>query len=110
MEKTLHPDYIAKDFNSFCSIIEELEEIALSHSESLLAQPTLWYRGQACSEWEINPSVQRYIHVASERVLCHSFYHRVTQINTSHIPRNAYDQWAHQNIQVDDSHCSDNGS
>lgn len=93
MELTSEQIYIANDLNDICSIIEKLEESASLCSGGLVTQPTLWYRGQANSEWEIIPGIQRGKRASSEHVLCHSFYHGVSQIQSSPIPKHSYDQW-----------------
>ena len=93
MRLTFTPDNVANDFNDICAIIEQLEKRTSLFSVGFVTQPTLWYRGQANSEWELIPSIQRFDQAFSEHVLCHSFYHGVSQINTSPIPKNSYDQW-----------------
>ena len=86
-------NFVANDFNDFCAIIERLEERTAQHSADMITQSTLWYRGQANSEWEIVPGIQRLDRVSSEQVLCHSFYHGVSQITFPPIPKHSYDQW-----------------
>ena len=93
MRLTSESDYVANDFNDICTIIEQLENRASQYSVGMVTQPTLWYRGQANSEWEIIPSIQRFERVSSEQVLCHSFYHGASQISSSPIPKHSYDQW-----------------
>lgn len=93
MESISECNYVANDFNDLCSIIEKLEERVLFCSGGLITDPTLWYRGQANCEWDIMPSIQRIKQATSEHVLCHSFYHGVSQINSSRIPKHSYDQW-----------------
>ena len=93
MRITSESTYVVNDFNELCRIIEQLEQTTALYSESMVTQPTLWYRGQANSEWEIIPGIQRFDRAPAEHVLCHSFYHGVSQISTSPIPKNSYDQW-----------------
>lgn len=93
MKKLSKFQYIANDFNDICHIIEELEETASNYIGELVPQTTLWYRGQANSQWEIIPSIQRQGNQSSEQMMCHSFYHNVSQIIPSPIPLNLYDQW-----------------
>ena len=93
MRLTNEFDYVANDFNDLCTIIEQLEHITLLYSVGMATQSTLWYRGQANSEWEIIPGIQRFERASSEHLLCHSFYHGVSQINSSPIPKHSYDQW-----------------
>lgn len=86
--------YAINDINDLCSIIEAINENTISKlSERMITRPTLWYRGQANSEWAILPSIFRNNNKKSEQVLCHSFYHGATQIVSQKIPKTSYDQW-----------------
>ena len=93
MRLTNESDYVANDFNDLCTIIEQLEHRTSLYSVGMATQSTLWYRGQANSEWEIIPGIQRSERASSEHLLCHSFYHGVSQITFPPIPKHSYDQW-----------------
>ncbi len=85
--------YIAHDFNELCNTIDQIEKEVAQYADGLITQPTLWFRGQSDYRWAPVPSIQRFNRSTSESVLCHSFYHGVSQINSSYIPKAAYDQW-----------------
>ena len=86
--------YTVNDFNDLCSIIEKINESTIPClSKRMITKPTLWYRGQANSEWDIIPSVLRNDNKKSEQVLCHSFYHGATQIASNKISKTSYNYW-----------------
>lgn len=64
-----------------------------SHMNKMTTTPSLWYRGQSNSEWEVVPSIQRNGNLSHEQVLCHSFYHGANQIMTQSIPKSSYNLW-----------------
>lgn len=86
--------YTINDLSDLCMIIENIYDNVINKiSVRMITKPTLWYRGQANSNWSISPSICRNNNKKSEQVLCHSFYHGATQIMTQKIPKNLYDQW-----------------
>ena len=92
-DKKIYTDNNIKDL--FC-IIEKIYTITIGHSSymnKMTTTPSLWYRGQSNSEWEVVPSIQRNGNLSHEQVLCHSFYHGANQIMTQSIPKNSYDLW-----------------
>lgn len=86
--------YTINDLNDLCTIIESINDNVINEiSERMITKPTLWYRGQANSDWPISPSICRNNNRKSEQVLCHSFYHGASQIMPQKIPKGSYDQW-----------------
>ena len=86
--------YTINNINELCSIIEAISENTINNlSKRMITSPTLWYRGQVNSEWNILPSILRNDNKKSEQVICHSFYHRITQISMDKISKSSYDYW-----------------
>ena len=86
--------YTVNDFNDLCSIIEKINESTIPClSKRMITKPTLWYRGQANSEWDIIPSVLRNDNKKSEQVLFHSFYHGATPFASNKISKTSYNYW-----------------
>ncbi len=93
MKTTISKKHIANNFNELCDAINEIEMLAVKHAKDFNTYPTLWFRGHSDMRWMLVPSIQRLNGSSLESVLCHSFYHGVSQISGSRIPRTAYDQW-----------------
>ncbi len=86
--------YVIQDLNDLYEAIEDINEKIINKiSSNMVTKTTLWYRGQPNCEWPIFPSIYRNNNKKSEQVLCHSFYHGVTQILPEKIPKKSYDQW-----------------
>lgn len=84
--------YTADNIEDLFCIIEKIYTTIghSSHMNKMTTTPSLWYRGQSNSEWEVVPSIQRNGNLSHEQVLCHSFYHGANQIMTQSIPKNSY--------------------
>lgn len=98
MAKNNKIEFQATTIEQYCKVINEIKativEAYNSDKKQNLTRITLWYRGQENKEWKIMPSIHRdNLNAQAEQVLCHSFYHRVSQVLPTKIPRESYDQW-----------------
>ena len=88
--------FLVKDIKDFYDAIDLIHTDTM---ESILKRrymtttPSLWYRGQANSEWPLIPSIQRNNNSFYEQVLCHSFYHNAKQIMEHSISKSSYHRW-----------------
>lgn len=88
--------YMANNIEDLFCIIENIYASIIEnplYMNKMTTTPSIWYRGQSNSEWEVVPSIQRNGNLPHEQVLCHSFYHGANQIMTQRIPKNSYDLW-----------------
>lgn len=92
MAKAIKYEYTIKTIEQYCNTIHSIkEEISDQYNKNNI---TLWYRGQENKDWIVKPSIHRdNINTDAEQILCHSFYHRVSQVLPNKIPRSSYDQW-----------------
>jgi hypothetical protein len=84
------------DLNDFYNAINSIHIELVKYSfnrYNMTTIPSLWYRGQANSEWHLIPSIQRNNNSNYEQVLCHSFYHGAKQIMEHSISKSSYYRW-----------------
>ena len=86
--------FIINDINDYCNAISEIKYFVQKQFVKEKPNPTLWYRGQVNSSWELVPSIQRTSNKKyKEHIFCTSFYHRASQILKQKIPKDSYAEW-----------------